>query len=116
MGERARRLADDLQVDTLDGAARALAEEAVLIVQRLEMIDDQLSGRDNSWWYIRQRVPDHVEIKIGGPMQEARQQAAVLAGLLRDLEKLTGAKAEDPGMDLADELANRRDQRLAGNG
>lgn len=114
MSDRADRLASALKIETLDGPARTLAEQAVIITRRLEMIDDQLSGRDNSWWYIRQRVPDHVEIKISGPMAEERQQAialgVVLDKLARELSKEQGAA---PSEDIADELARRRDERLA---
>lgn len=116
MGERASRLALELNVGTLTGAARAMADEAVLIVERLENIDAQLRGRDDSWWYIRQRVPDHVEIKISGPLQEARQQAVALNVLLTSLARLTGQEVPDAGRDLADELAARRNERLAQGG
>lgn len=113
MGERASRLALDLKLDTLSGPARVLADEAVLITERLENIDAQLRGRDDSWWYIRQRVPDHVEIKISGPLAEARQQAIALNVVLTSLARLTGQEAPASGMDLADELAQRRNERLA---
>lgn len=113
MGERAQRLARDLAVETLTGAARALADEAVLILERLENIDAQLRGRDDSWWYIRQRVPDHVEIKISGPLAEARQQQVALNVLLTSLAKLTGQQMPDTGADIADDLAARRNARLA---
>lgn len=113
MSERAQRLAAELKVDTLTGAARAMADEAVLIVERLENIDAQLRGRDDSWWYIRQRVPDHVEIKVSGPLQEARQQAVALNVLLTSIAKLTGAELPGEVGDIADDLAARRNQRLA---
>lgn len=116
MGERADRLRDDLQVNALHGPARALADEAVLILGRLETLEAQLAGDPDAFWKIRQRVPDVVEIQVTQPMQEARQQGLALARVLDLLVKLTGKEVEAPAGDFADELARRRQERLAGNG
>ncbi len=112
MTTRAERLAADLKVDTLSGSARALAEEAVLTVGRLEHLDRVLQGDADAWLDIVTRMPPTVaEVVISAPLAEARQQAMALKGLLSELAKLTGQEVAAPVASKADELKAQRDKR-----
>ena len=111
---RAERLAADLKVDTLSGPARALAEEAVLTVGRLEHLDRSLRGDPDAWLDIVTRMPPTVaEVVINAPLAEVRQQAMALKGLLAELAKLTGQEMPAPPVSKADEVAEARKRRLA---
>lgn len=117
MGERAARLATEIKRDTLTGIARALADEAVLIVERLEILDATLQGDPAAWLGISMRMPAEVaEVTVNAPLAEARQQATALKGLLAELSKALGTEVVAPPASKADDLAKRRAERLAGNG
>lgn len=111
---RAERLEAELKVSTLTGAARALAEEAVLTVVRLEHLDRVLQGDADAWLDIVTRMPPTVaEVVISAPLAEARQQAMALKALLAELGKLTGQEVPMPVASAADELKKKRDARIA---
>jgi len=111
---RAERLEAELKVSTLTGAARALAEEAVLTVVRLEHLDRVLQGEADAWLDIVTRMPPTVaEVVISAPLAEVRQQAMALKGLLSELGKLTGQEVAAPVASAADEVKKRRDARIA---
>jgi len=117
MGDRAARLAADLKVDTLSGPARALAEEAVLVVERLESLDAQLQGREDTWLGVRRILgTDVAVVEINAPLAEARQQGLALRALLADFVKLTGAAPVEVPASKADELAKKREDRRAQQG
>jgi hypothetical protein len=117
MGERAVRLATEIKRDALTGIARALADEAVLIVERLEILDAQLQGDPATWLGITLRMPAEVaEVTVNAPLAEARQQATALKGLLAELSKALGTEVVAPPVSKSDDLAKRRAERLAGNG
>src|SRR5690348_15706925 len=72
------RLAQELKVDTLRGAERALAEEAVRIKARLGSLDLWISGDHDTWFDLANRVGSDVDLCINAPLGEARQQALAL--------------------------------------
>jgi len=111
---RAERLEAELKVSTLTGAARALADEAVLTVVRLEHLHRVLQGDADAWLDIVTRMPPTVaEVVISAPLAEVRQQAMALKGLLAELSKLTGQEVPVPKASTADDLKKRREERLA---
>jgi hypothetical protein len=112
MGERADRLATEIKRDTLTGIARALADEAVLIVERLEILDATLQGDPAAWLGITMRMPAEVaEVTVNAPLAEARQQATALKGLLAELAKTLGVEPAVPVANVADEVKVARDNR-----
>lgn len=112
---RAERLARDIKRDTLSGIARALADEAVLILERLEQLDRVLKGDPDAWIGIQARMPAEVaEVTINAPLAEARQQATALKGILVELAKATAQEPAVPAGSTSDELAKRRADRLGG--
>lgn len=116
MGERAGRLARELDVEKLTGPARALADEAVLITERLERLDATLQGEPDAWLGIVERMPPTVaEVVIDKPLAEVRQQGLALRAVLAELVKLMGVeRGSEEAPDRADELAKRRRDRVAG--
>lgn len=117
MGKRAEALAKDVKRDTLTGIARALADEAVLTVERLEHLDAVLQGDPDAWLGIQVRSGTEVaELVINAPLAEVRQQAMALKALLADLAKVTGVAVPAPEVGKADELRKKREERRAGQG
>src|SRR3982750_703471 len=117
MGERADRLAADLKVSALSGPARALAEESVKVLERLEYLDAQLQGEESTWLGIRLHLPESVAaVEINAPLAEARQQGLALRALLAEYAKLAGVEAPAAPASKVDDLAKRRAERLAGGG
>lgn len=115
MGERADRLAADLKVSALSGPARALAEESVKVLERLEYLDAQLQGEESTWLGIRLHLPESVAaVEINAPLAEARQQGLALRALLAEYAKLAGVEAPAAPASKVDDLAKRRAERLAG--
>lgn len=112
---RAEKLAAEIKRDTLTGIARALADEAVLIVGRLENLDRSLRGDPDAWLDIVTRMPPTVaEVVVSAPLAEARQQAVALAGILDKLGKALGAEvAHVPPASKTDELMKKRAERRA---
>jgi hypothetical protein len=113
MTTRAERLAADLGVERLAGAARVLADEAVLITGRLEQLDKVLSGDPDAWLGISMRMPAEVaEVTVNAPLAEARQQALALKGVLAELRAVQSGAPEVPaGNGKADELRQRRAEK-----
>lgn len=117
MGARSERLALELAPHTLTGAPRALAEEAVKVLERLEVLDEILSGNEAYWTGIVTYIPPTVaELRINAPLAEARQQGQALSRLLAELSRQTGEKVEAPPASRADELAEARQKRKAAQG
>lgn len=114
---RAEKLAAEIKRDTLTGIARALADEAVLTVERLEHLDRVLQGDPDAWLNIVERMPPTVaEVTINAPLAEVRQQAMALKALLAELSKVLGAPVAVPATSSVDEIGRKRAERLAGNG
>jgi hypothetical protein len=112
MGERADRLETSLNVATLTGPARALAEEAVLIVRRLESLDQILAGSEDEWLGIQQKLGDDVAtVTINAPLAEVRQQGLALRAVLDTLAKFTGKEVPVPQASTVDEIARKRAAR-----
>lgn len=111
------RLAEELKVDTLRGAERALAEEAVRIKARLDSLDLWISGDQSTWFDLANRVGNDVDLYINAPLGEARQQALALRSVLAELAKIQAAIQEPakPADSKADELKKKREQRLRGS-
>lgn len=109
---RAERLAQELGVEKLTGAARALADEAVLITGRLESLDRILAGSEDEWLGIQQRLgSDVATVTVNAPLAEARQQAVALRAILESLAKLTGKEQVQAPASSVDEVAKRRAER-----
>lgn len=109
------RLAAELKVETLSGAARALAEEAVRIKARLDSLDLWISGDHDTWFEVAERWQGSPEIVINAPLVEARQQALALRAVLSELTKIQGVQdlPATPVTSTSDELRKRREERLA---
>lgn len=117
MSERADRLRADLKVESLSGPARALAEEACLVLERLEHLDRTLQGDPDAWFQIVARMPPTVaEVVVNAPLAEARQQGLALKGLLSEYAKLQGVEVPAPPASASDDLAAKRAARLAQQG
>ena len=115
MSARAERLRADLVVDTLTGIPRALAEELVLTLERMEQLDKTLQGDADVWLGIRMKLGsfDVAELTITAPLAEVRQQGAAFRGLVAEFVKVTGAEVATPVTGAADDLKKRREERRA---
>jgi hypothetical protein len=114
---RAEKFAEEIKLTSLIGPARALADEAVLVVDRLEDLDKVITGRADSWLGIMQRAAgtEIAEITINVPLAEARQQQMTLRALLSELAKVQGqAEPVKAPVSKSDELAARRSERRTG--
>lgn len=95
-----------------------MIKEAGRLLDRLDRLDEQLTGRDDRWLRVDQYDGDLVLIVDKG-LAEARNLAMAYARLVSELRQLgivkTGAGAETgtPGGDLVDELKARRDRSTA---
>lgn len=107
------RLEADLQVETLSGAARVLAEEAVRIKARLDQLDGWIRGTHKTWFVLGDALDGEVSLVINAPLGEARQQVLALRSVLAELAKLQGTEPVAPPSSLADDLKKRRDERMA---
>jgi putative sterol carrier protein len=116
---RGNKLISDLK-DGLGPETLVLLEEAARIADRLDRLDAILIGKQRQWMHFRTREDGTVNVVLTGALAEARQQAAVLAGLMRDIRTAkaagkSGSQLETPkGAGLLgsnnndDELAPRR--------
>ncbi len=114
-GEGGERLWEGLFSATLDPAQLALLTEACRIVDRLDKLDELISGDAETWIDIiaARADPEIAEITINKPLAEARQQATTLKQILAELTKARGQAAGDEEGGEDDELAARRAARLA---
>lgn len=111
MSESSELLAKDLNLATLTGPARVLAQEAVRIASRLDSLDGWIRGSHKSWYVLGDLLDGEVSLVINAPLGEARQQALALRAVLESLGKLQGAEPAAPPVSKADELKKRRDDR-----
>lgn len=61
--------------------------EAGRVADRLEQLDDLLSGKRSSWLHVRVNRDQVIEVQVDKALQEARQQAGVLRQLLGEIHK-----------------------------
>jgi hypothetical protein len=115
MSEGSERLAADLQVETLKGAERALAEEAIRIKARLDTLDRWISGDEETWFELANRLGRDVDLTINAPLTEARQQALAMRAVLSELVKLQGSQDQpaEPPRSATDEIRKKREERRA---
>lgn len=113
MSTRAERLRADLAVDALTGIPRALAEEMVLTLERMEQLDRTLQGDADAWLGIAMKLGsvDVAEVTINAPLAEVRQQGAAFKALAAEFAKATGGQQEKPAASRADDLATAREAR-----
>lgn len=112
MSAGSERLAADLGVAKLTGPARALAEEIVRTKHRLDTVDDLLTGKQE-WVDLLVRTPDTVaEIVLDKPIAEARALMLAMANAMKTLAAMQPDQAQVV-VDVADEMAKKRAERLA---
>lgn len=107
------RLAKDLEVESLSGPARALAEEAVRMKARLDQLDGWIRGTSKHWFVLGNMLDGQVELVINAPMGEARQTALALKGILAELRQVMANAPAAPVASVADDLKKRREDRRA---
>lgn len=103
-----------------DPAVEALVAEACRIIDRLDHIDDIVTGK-SEWiqlMHFRTRNGDQqqVQVSLDGVLSEARQQAAALKAIMAQLGvgKAEVSDKSEKAVDPVDEIARRRSARGAG--
>lgn len=76
--------------------------EAGRIADRLQQIDDLLSGKKSAWMHVRTGRDQVLEVRVTDPLREARQQTSALVRLLGQIHR---QRANIPGPDPDDDLA-----------
>lgn len=76
--------------------------EAGRIADRLQLIDELLSGKRSAWMHVRTGRDQVLEVRVNDPLREARQQTAALVRLLGQIHR---QRANIPGPDPDDDLA-----------
>jgi hypothetical protein len=117
---RGAQLVEDLR-EGLGPETLVLLEEAGRITDRLDRLDDILTGGRRQWMHFRTREDETVTVVITGALSEARQQAATLQVLMREVRTAkaaasggtndANAKRGGSLFDDDDELAPRRAKR-----
>jgi hypothetical protein len=114
-GPRGARLWRDMDGDKQTPADRALLEEACRTADRLDKLDDFLTGRGDVWLRFHARNEDGtvVRVVVDRALSEVRQQQDVFRGLIADLGRKQAAQspAEEPKESILDELDRRRKER-----
>lgn len=90
---------------------QVLAGEAARLADRLDQLDELLTGDIDCWVRLTHRLlTEDYELKIDSAASEARQTAAALRQIL---SQLAGVGAPAEGGSIADELEARRAARQA---
>ena len=112
---RGDRLLREVRVG-LRPAQVILLEEAARIVDRLDRLDDILTGDRQEWLRLRLEDSGDITVIVNGPLAEARQQAATLKAIISELRQSAGpialprnSEGESVGISgLTDEVARKR--------
>ncbi|MFI8778236.1 hypothetical protein ACIGH6_14285 [Brachybacterium paraconglomeratum] len=106
LGARGRRLWREItEAHELDPMQVVLLEEACRCADRLDKLEEKLSGREDAWAHLLSRTDlgdadDHViELRIDSALSEARQQQNVFKQLLASLRlpDAAGARPQQRG-------------------
>lgn len=106
LGTRGRRLWREItEAHELDPMQVALLEEACRCADRLDKLEEKLSGREDAWAHLLSRMDlgDEdtrvIELRIDGALSEARQQQNVFKQLLASLRlpDAAGARPQQRG-------------------
>lgn len=106
LGGRGRRLWREItEAHELDPMQRVLLEEACRCADRLDRLEEKLSGREDAWAHLVSRADlgDEdsrvIELRIDGALSEARQQQNVFKQLLASLRlpDASGARPQQRG-------------------
>jgi hypothetical protein len=91
-----------------------LRVEAERLRDRLNVMNAQIDGDQDAWLHLTTKMPDTVaEVYVDKVLAEARQHALAYATVVKTLESLEGAAEQAPAVDVADEMAKRRAEKLA---
>jgi hypothetical protein len=117
LGPRGTRLWDEMDTEreAMSPPERVLLEEACRAADRLDKLDDFLTGRGDVWLRFRAANEDGtvVRVVVDRALSEVRQQADTLRGIVADLTRKTSgqpAPSQSEGS-RRDELAKRRADR-----
>lgn len=106
LGTRGRRLWREItEAHELDPMQVVLLEEACRCADRLDKLEEKLSGREDAWAHLLSRMDlgDEdtrvIELRIEGALSEARQQQNVFKQLLASLRlpDAAGARPQQRG-------------------
>lgn len=106
LGTRGRRLWREItEAHELDPMQVVLLEEACRCADRLDKLEEKLSGREDAWAHLLSRMDlgDEdtrvIELRIDGALSEARQQQNVFKQLLASLRlpDAAGARPQQRG-------------------
>jgi hypothetical protein len=119
LGTRGRRLWRELLAEGKPRPAQlVLIEEACRIADRLDRLDAVLRGDEDAW--ARLLVDEdggEITVKVDSVLSEARQHATALKQIVAELRQsaagATAAATSGQGGGIRDQLAARRQKRLA---
>lgn len=80
-----------------------MIKEAARIADRLDQLDDLLSGKRSVWMHVRVNRDQVLEVRVNDPLREARQQTQALVRLLGQIHR---QRANIPGPGPDDDLAD----------
>lgn len=97
-----QRLIEGLSREGDPYALTILIVEAARIADRLEKLDDLLSGEQTLWARLRDNREGDIYVAVDNALSEARQQATVLKHLLAEIHR---QRAQTPRESSDDDLA-----------
>lgn len=100
-----QRLIADLARPDDRFALTVMIVEAARIADRLEKLDQLLSGQQKMWAQLRENREGDIYIQVDNALSEARQQATVLRHLIGEVQR---QRAQNPGPPPEDDLAGLR--------
>ncbi len=90
LGEVGRAVLEALESPTDTADIEILALEAARIADRLDNLDQIISGDGKTWARITRGRDGTLEIRVDSALQEARQQAATLRQLVAEIRRQRG--------------------------